>query len=50
MNPKQLIYEELNEKLDELYRYITETAMVYDVTRKDLLKYAYIWLRKRMAR
>jgi len=48
MNPKQLIYEDLDEKLDELFEYIRATAMIYDVTRRDLLKYVYIWFRKKL--
>ena len=45
MNPKTLIYEEIKEEVVCLIDIIESKVALYDVTRAELIKYAYKLLR-----
>jgi len=48
MKPSTIIKLDLSEEVDKLVKYINHEAKIYDITRRELLKYSIIELRKQL--
>jgi hypothetical protein len=48
MNPKTLIFEDVKDKYQELKEFINHQSLIYDCSKRELLKYINYLVRKEL--